>query len=145
MDVDDLLQAYARNVAFEMGKDTTTSTTELNDYGTKHFSPMQFLGVYPANVAPERTKHRCFYIQNTEPASHKGSHWLGCAREPGQRDLLFDTFARRPTASFLPHLRGMELTEPDIDQETHSTRCGQLCMGFGHVFVNHGREFAELC
>jgi hypothetical protein len=27
---------------------------------------MQFLGVYPANETPARTKERCFYIQNVE-------------------------------------------------------------------------------
>jgi hypothetical protein len=69
MDVDELLQAYARNVAFEMGKNTTTSTTELNDYGKRHFSPMQFLGVHPANQTPARTKERCFYIQNVDDSS----------------------------------------------------------------------------
>ena len=44
-----------------------------------------------------------------------------------------------------PHLRGMALTEPDVDQEAHSTRCGQLCMAFGHVFVNHGYDAAKMC
>jgi hypothetical protein len=72
MDVDELLQAYARNVAFEMGKNTTTSTTELNDYGKRHFSPMQFLGVHPANQTPARTKERCFYIQNVDDSSKPG-------------------------------------------------------------------------
>ena len=145
MDVDELLQAYARNVAFEMGKDTTTTTSELNDYGRRHFSAMQFLGVYPANETPARTEHRCFYVQNVDPSSKPGSHWLAVARQPGERDLLFDTFARAPSANFIPHMRGMALTEPDVDQEAHTTRCGQLCMGFGHVFINHGYDAAKMC
>ena len=145
MDVDQLLQAYARGVAHEMGKNTTTNTSELEAYGRLHFTPQQFLGVYAADVTPPRTKDRCFYIQNTEPSSEDGEHWLGIARQPGRRDLLFDTFARRPSATFLPHLRGMALTEDDVDQETNSTRCGQLCLAFGHIFIAHGYEAAQKC
>ena len=111
MDIDQLLQAYARGVAHEMGKHTTTNTSELEAYGRLHFTPQQFLGVYAADVTPPRTKDRCFYIQNTEPSSEDGEHWLGIARQPGRRDLLFDTFARRPSATFLPHLRGKALAE----------------------------------
>ena len=80
-----------------------------------------------------------------DPSSEPGSHWLAVARQPGERDLLFDTFARAPSANFIPHMRGMALTEPDVDQEMYSTRCGQLCMGFGHVFINHGYDAAKLC
>jgi hypothetical protein len=69
MNVDDMLQAYARNVAHDMRKNTTTSTSELRDYGNRHFSPLQFLGTFPADETPARTKHRCFYVQNTEPAA----------------------------------------------------------------------------
>ena len=145
MNVDDLLQAYARRVAFVMRTNGTTSTSKLNEYGTRHFSPVQFLGTFPATETPPKTKHRCFYIQNVDPASEPGTHWLGIARDPDHRDLLFDSFARPPTATWLPHLRGMALTEQDVDQEAHSTRCGQLCLAFGHVFINHGREFAQLC
>ena len=47
MDIDQLLQAYARGVAHEMGKNTTTNTSELEEYGRLHFTPQQFLGVYP--------------------------------------------------------------------------------------------------
>ena len=65
MDASHLLQAYAAHVAHRLGKDTTTTTTELLDYGRRNFTPLAFLGVFPADVTPERTRHRCFYIQNT--------------------------------------------------------------------------------
>ena len=128
-----------------MGKNITTNTSELEAYGRLHFTPQQFLGVYAADVTPPRTKDRCFYIQNTEPSSEDVEHWLGIARQPGRLDLLFDTFARRPSATFLPHLRGMALTEDDVDQETNITRCGQLCLAFGHIFIAHGYEAAQKC
>ena len=109
MNVDQMLQAYARNVSHEMRKNTTTSTTELRDYGYRHFSPLQFLGVFPADKSPPITKHRCFYIQNTQDSTEDGEHWLAIGRQPGETDLLFDSFARKPSATWMPHLRGMEL------------------------------------
>ena len=146
MDADELLQAYARNVAHELRNSTTTSTSELVAYGNMHFSPLQFLGVFPADETPGRTQHRCFYIQNTQDSSKDGEHWLGIGRQPGETDLLFDSFARKPSASWMPHLRGMTLTEDDIDQwPKDSTHCGQLCMSFGHIIINHGYEIAKFC
>ena len=146
MDADQLLQAYARGVEHGMRNTSTTSTTELQDYGRLHFSPLQFRGVFPANQTPEKSKrHRSFYIQNTSAEAGANAHWLAIACEPGEPDLLFDTFARPPTATWLPHLRHMETTDPDVNQQQHSRRCGQLCMAFGHVFLNHGRPVARMC
>jgi len=146
MDIDAMLQAYARTVAQEMGKTTTTSTTELREYGYRHFSASQFIGVFPRDETPDRTSHRCFYIQNTQDSSQDGEHWLGIGRQPGEPDLLFDSFARKPSATWMPHLRGMELTEDDVDQwPEDSTHCGQLCLAFGHIMTNHGYGAAKLC
>ena len=55
------------------------------------------------------------------------------------------TFEYCFSATFLPHLRGMALTEDDVDQETNSTRCGQLCLAFGHIFIAHGYDAARKC
>ena len=60
MDADQLLQAYARGVEHGMRNTSTTSTTELQDYGRLHFSPLQFRGVFPANQTPASSRHRCF-------------------------------------------------------------------------------------
>ena len=54
----------------------------------------------------------------SEPGAN--AHWLAVARQPGERDLLFDTFARPPSATRLPHMRHMETTDPDVNQEKHS-------------------------
>ena len=101
--------------------------------------------MFPANQTPEKSKHRSFYIQNPSAEAGANAHWLAIACEPGEPDLLFDTFARPPTATWLPHLRHMETTDPDVNQQQHSRRCGQLCMAFGHVFLNHGRPVARMC
>jgi len=145
MDADHLLEAYTAQVSARLGKDTTTGTTELLDYGRRHFTPVSFLGVFPSDVTPARTRHRCFYIQNTESSREDGQHWCGIAREPGRKDLFFDSYARAPSATFMPHLRHAQSTDPDVNQAIDSTRCGQLCHGFGHVFVNHGYDTAAMC
>ena len=147
MDASHLLQAYAAHVAHRLGKDTTTTTTELLDYGRRNFTPLSFLGVFPADITPERTRHRCFYIQNTAASDDPsgGEHWCAIAREPGRKDLLFDSFAWRPSPTFMPHLQHARSTDPDVDQALESTRCGQLCLGFGHVLTAHGYHAAMWC
>ena len=118
MDARHLLQAYAAHVAHRLGKDTTTTTTELLDYGRRNFTPLSFIGVFPADITPERTR---------------------------RKDLLFDSFARRPSPTFMPHLQHARSTDPDVDQALESTRCGQLCLGFGHVLTAHGYHAATWC
>ena len=146
MDIDDILQAYSRAVMHDLRKSTTTSTGELEGYAQRHFMPHECLGVFPADVTPARTKHRCFYIQNTKPSSHAGEHWVAIAREPRHTDIVFDSFARTPSATWMPHLRGMRSTESDVDQfPRDSTHCGQLCLAFGHVFLEHGYDAALQC
>ena len=59
-DSDVLLEMYTAGVIDRLGKDTTPSTSELRDYGVRNFSPTAFVGVYPADITPERTRHKCF-------------------------------------------------------------------------------------
>jgi hypothetical protein len=144
MDADQLLQAYAAQVAGELGSNETTSTSQLLDYGRQHFAAEQFLGVHPAGRRVPRTKHRCFYIHNTLTGSGDG-HWLATAREPGKPDLGFDSFGRTPGPGWQPQLAGLRMTDSDLNQELDSTRCGQICLGFGHLFLNHGYDVALQC
>jgi hypothetical protein len=37
------------------------------------------------------------------------------------------------------------MTDSDLNQELDSTRCGQICLGFGHLFLNHGYDVALQC
>ena len=144
--IDHALDTYCRHVMTEMGADTT-STSALDHYGRTHFPGGFFAGVYPADREPPPPTGTDFYIQNTEPASHPGTHWVAIARVPGYPDLLFDSFARKPSHVFLPHLMGrVESTEDDVDQHPRdSTHCGQLCHAFGHVLHRHGRDAATKC
>ena len=71
-DADTLLELYTAGVIDRLGKDTTTSTSELRDYGVRHFSPAAFIGVYPANVTPERTRHDAtLHLQTDLPVPHR--------------------------------------------------------------------------
>jgi hypothetical protein len=143
MDGNAMLAGYTAIVARRMGKVTTTSTSELNEYGRRWFTPQQFLGVFPADDEPPRTKRKCFYIQNTKPASHRGEHWTAIGREPGRPDLFFDSYARKPSAYFMPHLQGATTTHPDVDQSLDSTICGQMSLGWGHCFIERGYDAAQ--
>eukprot|EP01046_Picozoa_sp_COSAG06_P032476 COSAG06_NODE_3248_length_5619_cov_32.539493_6_plen_193_part_00 len=44
MDANTMLAAYTASVVGRMGKHTTTSTSELEEYGRRWFTPQQFLG-----------------------------------------------------------------------------------------------------
>ena len=98
MDADALLAAYAAAVAGRIGHTDLTVTSELRDYGRRNFTPLQFLGVFLADLEPPRTRHRSFYVQNTDPSSKGGEHWIAVGREPGRSDLVFDSFGRTPGA-----------------------------------------------
>ena len=143
MDANTMLAAYTASVVGRMGKQTTTSTSELEEYGRRWFTPQQFLGVFPQDQEPPRTRHRCFYLQNTKPASHRGEHWTAVGRQPGRPDLFFDSYARKPSAHFMPHLQGVTLTDPDVDQSLSSTMCGQMSLAWGHIFVTCGYDVAQ--
>ena len=58
---------------------------------------LAFPGVFPQDHEPPRTKHKCFYIQNTKPGAHSGEHWTAIGRQPGRPYLFFDSFARKPS------------------------------------------------
>ena len=62
------------------------------------------------------------------------------------KSLFFGyTVSLCPTADWLPHLRGMDLTDDDVNQRYDTKRCGQICIAFGFVFMHHGRDVAALC
>ena len=143
MDTNVMLAAHTASVAGRMGKHTTTSTSELEEYGRRWFTPQQFLGVFPSDDEPPRTRHRCFYLQNTKPSSHNGEHWTAIGREPNRSDLFFDSFARKPSPHFMPHLQGVAVTNPDVDQHVDSTVCGQMSLAWGHIFVTCGYDVAK--
>lgn len=145
MDADQLLAAYAAAVAGRLGSNETTSTSQLRQYGERQFHPLQFLGVFPADVEPPRTRHRAFFVQNTQPSSEKGEHWTAIGREPGRGDLFFDSYGRKPGPGWMPHLTGVAITDPDLNQRLDSTRCGQISLGWGHVFLAHGYDVAQQC
>ena len=137
---DQLLEVYARMVAQRMQSSTTTSTSDLQGYADMYFRPGVFLGVFAADESPPRPQHRGFYVQNTlrTDSESRNGHWVAVAMEPGEKSLLFDSFGRTPGAAFMPHLMHAETTDPDRNQEWESTRCGQLSLAFGHLYMNHG-------
>ena len=145
MDADTLLASHAAAVSAQIGHSKRTSTSELRDYGMRNFTPLQFLGVFPANREPPRTRHRSFYIMTTEPSAEAGEHWIAVGREPGRADLVFDSFGRSPGPGWMPHLAGAAVTDTDPNQRVSDANCGQISMGWGHVFTRNGYDVAQLC
>jgi hypothetical protein len=145
MDADALLAAYAAAVAGRIGHTDLTVTSELRDYGRRNFTPLQFLGVFPADLEPPRTRHRSFYVQNTDPSSKGGEHWIAVGREPGRSDLVFDSFGRTPGPGWMPHLTGAAVTDTDPNQRKGDENCGQISLGWGHVFIANGYDTAMQC
>ena len=64
--------------------------------------------------------------------------------EPGRKPLLFDSFGRHPSATFMPDLMHANITDPDLNQELESTWCGQLSMAWGHLYLNYGYAVAQM-
>ena len=69
---------------------------------------------------------------------------MAVAVEPGRKPLLFDSFGRKPSATFMPDLMHANATDPDLNQELESTRCGQLSMAWGHLYLNYGYAVARM-
>ena len=133
-------------VSDRVKSNTTTSTSELQTYDNLYFRKGLFLGVFPADGAPLRPPHRAFYLQNTlrSDSEDRDGHWVAVALEPGEKPLLFDSFGRTPSTTFMPHLMHANTTDPDRNQEWESKRCGQISLAFGHLYLNHGYPVALL-
>ena len=58
--------------------------------------------------------------------------------------MWVDSFGRKPSATFMPDLMHADITDPDLNQELESTRCGQLSMAWGHLYLNYGYAVAQM-
>ncbi len=145
MNADQLLAIYASRIQEPpprgLGRGTTT-TAQLTEYGRRLFGTDFFRGVYPAGQGPVETDGRYFFLVNTDDGP-PGEHWMAVAMQPGKAPLLFDSFGRKPSASWQPHLRGVATTDPDHNQRLSATNCGQLSLAFGMVFLHHGYPVAK--
>ena len=145
MNADQLLAIYATRIQEPpprgLGRGTTT-TAQLTEYGRRLFGTDFFRGVYPAGQGPAETDGRYFFLVNTDDGP-PGEHWMAVAMQPGKAPLLFDSFGRKPSASWQPHLRGVATTDPDHNQHLSATNCGQLSLAFGMVFLHHGYPVAK--
>ena len=137
MNADQLLAIYASRIQESpprgLGRGTTT-TAQLTEYGRRLFGTDFFRGVYPAGQGPAETDGRYFFLVNTDDGP-PGEHWMAVAMQPGKAPLLFDSFGRKPSASWQPHMRGVAITDPDHNQSIAANNCGQLSLAFGMVLI----------
>jgi hypothetical protein len=45
----------------------------------------------------------------------------------------------------MPHLLGAAVTDTDPNQRLSDDNCGQISLGWGHVFMFHGYDVAQQC
>eukprot|EP01043_Picozoa_sp_COSAG02_P014437 COSAG02_NODE_595_length_19813_cov_12.215380_15_plen_110_part_00 len=54
-------------------------------------------------------------------------------------------FGRVPGPGWMPHLLGAAVTDTDPNQRLSDDNCGQISLGWGHVFIFHGYDVAQQC
>jgi hypothetical protein len=122
MNAEKLWKAYHTSLCRDMGSSETTSD-ELHTMGKACMGDF-FQGVYARGKQPKTSAKRCFLIVNTDKGP-PGEHWVGIYREPGHKDMVYDSFGRG-TMQF-----DGEPTETDAEQQKHEKWCGQACLAFG--------------
>eukprot|EP01047_Picozoa_sp_COSAG01_P073371 COSAG01_NODE_11943_length_1829_cov_25.165896_1_plen_139_part_00 len=133
-----LYDTWVSGITGIVGRKETTSS-QLDEYGKA-----LMLGFYHGAFAqgdhplPDGTRHFLIVNGMTGPP---GDHWHGIYCEPGQPDLVYDSFGRG-TRGF--HGRG---TERDAEQKkTGANRdsCGQRCLAFGLVAQSMGQDAQKI-
>jgi hypothetical protein len=131
-----LFQEYRDAICSAVGT-AETSTGELNKLGHR-LMPGFYKGTFARGSAPanDGTRHLLIINQSTGPP---GTHWVGCYREPGHEDLIFDTYGRGNMGLFSG--RG---TDTDVEQHIDDDWCGQGCLAWGLVCKHLGQRAIEI-
>ena len=136
MTADKLFHEYLKALRKEMGDDET-SQEQLNKMG-KVLMGKFFQGCYARGQEPKKDrKHRHAVIVNTATGP-PGEHWVAIYREPGHKDLVYDSFGRGTM--------GFDGVATDRDSEQHKSKsyCGQACLAFGLTAQLLGQEAKDV-
>ena len=122
MKAEKLWSKYLAALREYMG-DEETSQEQLNKMG-KALMGKFFQGCYARGQEPPfGPKRRHAIIVNTDTGP-PGEHWIAIYREPGHKDLVYDSFGRG-TMGF----KG-KATDEDAEQHKSEHWCGQACLAF---------------
>ena len=81
-----------------------------------------FMNKFTPSMSRHASAARAIAVEKkaVDPADFR--NWVAVALEPGQKPLLFDSFGRKPSATFMPHLMHANITDPGRNQEWESGR-----------------------
>jgi hypothetical protein len=109
------------------------------DYVGKQLFGSKFIGVFGqdnANWARLKATPNSMMIINTDPANKRGKHWVAIYRA-SKTIYVWDSFGRE-TKKLLPifqkqavgHKLKLKMADPDKNQYTQSSVCGQLSLAW---------------
>lgn len=122
-----------------MGKNTTTSTDEINQIGNLLFGN-KFRGAFPRDYEPKLFDDESC-ILNLDTSEQEGSHWVAVMKFKNGEKLIYDSFGRNLHKW---HIKGINTDMTDREQRDRETNCGMRCLAFLCVCYNHGHDIAKM-
>ena len=138
---------YLKYVEKKIGHSNTTYSSELEKICLEEFGS-KFRGIFPSDQIPVLTDKRPYCIVNLDNSKQQGSHWVGVAKIPHRKEVMFyDSFGRN-SKQILPSLKRsnngeIKDTEDDIEQAMLEDNCGNRSIGFLLVFDRDSWEYAK--
>lgn len=97
---------------------------------------LNFLGVFPNNLLPNRLRVGQCLIANLQNSNQPGSHWVGAYYDPNYGKIYIDSFGAPPTTQMSRFLREYRYLNIDF-QEFTSERCGEFQTYIAWNFLNN--------
>lgn len=135
---------YVNEIQNQLGSDSTTTTTQLNNLGSKLFGS-HYLGSFPADIFTKqirnKMKHGDIAIVNTDDNSGKGKHWLLAVKD--KEDLLmYDSYGQN-IKTYNPNFKNLKIVQDQKDAEQkflpEERNCGQRSLANALVYQKLGR------
>ncbi len=112
---------------------TTTFLRDLHAFGKKAFGT-KFHGVYMRDQLPRLGKRRAYAILNLDKSTNprNGSHWIALAFLKSKQLLVYDSFGsfHDVPKEILDQYPKSISTDPDAEQRSEETNCGQRCLAW---------------
>lgn len=103
-------------------------------YYLKHL-PVNSFGVYASDCLPVIIPPLSAIVVNTDPHTHKGTHWVAFFRDVHGRLEYFDSYGNQPTV--YDHIRFIRRNisccyfyNPNTLQSIDSSVCGLYCLSY---------------
>jgi len=90
----------------------------------------RFIGVFPADKLPRKSKKNTALIANTDPSNETGEHWVCFFVDDRHICTYFDSYGNKPKPQFQKFIKSAKdlTTNNQRLQSSFSTCCGQYCL-----------------